>query len=210
MSTSMQVTQGVITVGDSIAGSANANNNLFINSSDATAKTSIITPANSLTDGRVNLNGDITNATVTVAGTGDTYFGQSNSVATNYYNGSVINLNSSATQYFYNGVTGATINANAGTQNFNSAIANSTITATGGTQYLNNTITGSTINVQGSTMNLASTGSIGTTALNLTSGTLDIRNGNTDTLNVTNFTANSAATPSNSTLTCSTELTIRS
>jgi len=125
---------GVITVNDSIAGSASANNNIYVNSNNATASTSIITPANTLTDGRVNLNGDITGTTVTVAGSGNTYFGQSGSVATGYYSGSTINLNSSATNYFYNGVSGATIAASTGTTNFNSVIAGSTITASGGTQ----------------------------------------------------------------------------
>ena len=178
----------------------------------------------------MNLNGDITGVTVAVAGSGDTYFGQSGSGVAGYYNGATINLASSGTNYFYNGltnttlavsdgtnyfyngITGATIAASAGTTNFNAAITSSTITASGGTQTFSNSlesstitgtggiqnlnaaITASTINVSGSTMNLASTGSIATSALNLNSGTLNLQNGHTDTLNVTDFSANSAAT----------------
>lgn len=183
---------GVININDGIAGSNFAYNFIYLNSSDATASKSFLDGSTVLTSGTINLNGDITGNTVyDYAGT--TNFGQSGSSATGYYSGTAFNL-SGGTQYFNNGISGATITASAGTQNFNSAIASSTITSTGGTQNIAGAMSASTLNVSGGTVNLLAAGSIGTTALNLNSGTLDLRNGQTDTLALTNFSANSAAT----------------
>lgn len=164
---------GRIYIHDGISGSDISYNNIYINSSDAIASTSFINPTNTLTSGDINLYGNITGNTI-YDYSGKTYFGQSGTPNTGFYNGTSFNL-LGGTQDFYNGISGATINSSAGTQNIYSLIANSTL------------------NLNGGTFKLASGGDISSSTLNLNSGNFNIANGVMDTVAITNFTANPLA-----------------
>lgn len=186
---------GVITSQDSITGSNTAYNNIYINSSDATASTSFINPAKTLTSGNVNLYGNITGNTI-YNYSGTTYFGQSGTSNSGFYNGTAFNL-LGGTQYFYNGISGATISASDGIQNVYSSLANSTLSLSNSATFnlaSTGAITGSTLNINGGTFNLASGGTISSSALNLNSGNFNIANNSIETIALTNFTANPAAT----------------